>query len=72
MPIDVPNHMWVGVFSASYARQYHDWEADTFRPPTPTETIVLAERAVTIADEALNAYRRMNERANRDTAGDPR
>ena len=59
MGIDVLNHMWVCVFSASFSRQFGDgWKARTAPPIDDADTDRIVGEAMTEADLALAAYRR--------------
>lgn len=56
MPIDVLNHMWVGVFSASFVAQYEEKRARIGTAPID-DCQRFAEEAAAVADVALESYR---------------
>lgn len=62
MPIDVLNHILVGVFSASFVEQY---AAEGKRTGSPSggydKADLFTEEACGVADLALESYRRVNK-----------
>lgn len=59
MAIDVLNHIWVGVFSASFVQQYADEGRRQGSPGTAQQFAdQFVEEACAVADVALVAYGR--------------
>lgn len=60
MPIDVLNHMWVGVFSASLVEQFAAEGRRQGSPGAALEHIDrFTEEAMAVADAALESYQRV-------------
>jgi hypothetical protein len=58
MAIDVLNHMWVGVFSASYVAQQQQRMQEGRGPAIDEVSDRFAEEAAAVADMALESYKR--------------
>lgn len=59
MGIDVLNHIWVGVFSCEFVRQFGESYRLRSEPPVDSKSLDrFREEAETLADLALETYRR--------------
>ena len=70
MAIDVLNHMWVGVFSASYVAQQQERMRQGRGAAIGDVSDRFAEEAAAVADMALESYKRNCEAESAD-AVDP-
>jgi hypothetical protein len=67
MAIDVMNHIWVNVFAASYVQQHAEETRRVGSPGSALESAArFVEEAAALADVALEEYRQMYVRQQRE------